>query len=215
MQRFASFVAFVVAGLCTSPAQAQTPPATAEVRSGFSFCTVTDMSGGGMGTAKIWASPIFAFEYRAGDPAGFERTRELASDFHRFVGGLGGAGDKSCFPATDTRAELEALRYQQRAQWTKRTLVWTSKWQEVAWTPGPWDPRTVAATPAVVNRYFYCYVTDVEPDVRKTVASGVFEMPVPGGSPTEPTRRPRPMRKSSSARRCRGKGCPTPARCAW
>ena len=184
MQRVISIAFFLIACLLSPAASAQATTAAAAgttgTQRGFSFCTITDMSGGGMGTAKIWASPIFEFAYRANDPAGFGRTQDIATEFHTFIGGMGGAGDKACFPATRTRAELEAIRDQQRADWTKRTLVWASKWQEVAWSPKPWDPTVVVAAPASVDKYFYCYVTDVEPNVRKTVASLVFSMPVAG-----------------------------------
>ena len=45
------------------------------------------------------------------------------------------------------------------------------------------EPGAAVAKAAVSNKYFYCYVTDVEPDVRKTVASLVFEKPVRGDDP--------------------------------
>lgn len=176
MTRIAAVVLCSLMALAPLPGRAQavgTPKA-------FTFCTVTDMSGGDMGTAKIWASPVFEFSYRADDAGGMSRTAELATEFHTYIGGMGGSGDKSCFPATQSRAELEALSAQQRKDWTKRIMLWASKWQEVAWTPKPWSPDAVMAKAAVSNKYFYCYVTDVEPDVRKTVASLVFEKPVRG-----------------------------------
>lgn len=179
MTRIAAVVLCSLIALAPLPGHAQTAAAS----KAFTFCTVTDMSGGGMGTAKIWASPVFEFDYRADDGGGMSRTAELATEFHTFIGGMGGSGDKSCFPATQSRAELEALRAQQRKDWTKRIMLWASKWQEVAWTPKPWNPDAVVAKAAVSNKYFYCYVTDVEPDVRKTVASLVFEKPVRGDDP--------------------------------
>ena len=178
MTRIAAVVLCSLMALAPLPGRAQ----TAAAPKAFTFCTITDMSGGGMGTAKIWASPVFEFSYRA-DDGGMSRTAELATEFHTFIGGMGGSGDKSCFPATESRAELEALRAQQHKDWTKRTLIWASKWQEVAWTPKPWNPQTAMAKAAVSNKYFYCYVTDVEPDVRKTVASLVFEKPVRSDDP--------------------------------
>lgn len=179
MTRIATVVFCALASLMPAHAFAQ----AAQARTAFTFCTVTDMSAGGMGTAKIWASPVFEFGYRADDGGGMSRTAELATEFHTLVGGMGGSGDKSCFPATESRAELEALRTQQRKDWTKRIMLWASKWQEVAWTPKPWNPATVVAKAASTSKYFYCYVTDVEPDVRKTVASLVFEKPVRGDDP--------------------------------
>ena len=179
MQRVAAVAFLLLVGSIPQPGRAETAsPAAANLQTGFTYCTVTDMSGGGMGTAKIWASPVFEFAYRADDSAGFGRGMELATEFHSFIGGMGGSGDKSCFGTTTTRAELEAIRNQHRADWTKRVLIWSSKWQDVAWTAKPWDPAAAVTAPA--NKYFYCYVTDVEPDVRKTVASLVFDMPVQG-----------------------------------
>lgn len=151
--------------------------------SGFTFCTVTDMSGGGMGTAKVWASPVFEFTHRADDHIGLQRSQELASEFHRFVGTLGGAGDKSCAIGS-TAAELETLRAEQRAMWTKRVMLWASKWQDVAWTPAPWDPATAPPKPAIMTKYFYCY--SIDPDVRRSVASEVFSKPVLGDDPLAP-----------------------------
>ncbi len=179
MTRIATVVLCSLAWLMPAHAFAQ----AAQARTAFTFCTVADMSGGGMGTAKIWASPTLEFSYRADDAGGMSRTTELATEFHTFVGGMGGSGDKSCFPATESRAELEAIRSQQRKDWTKRIMLWASKWQEVAWTPKPWNPNAVVAKATFSNKYFYCYVTDVEPDVRKTVASLVFEKPVRGDDP--------------------------------
>lgn len=136
---------------------------------------------GGGGTAKIWASPVFAFEHRSDDGGGLGRTAGLATEFHTLVGGLGGSGDKSCFPATASRSELEALRTRQRADWTKRVLLWASKWQDVAWTPQPWSATAAVAPAAAATRFVYCYATDT--DVRRTVASLVFTASIPAADP--------------------------------
>ena len=65
MTRIAAVVLCSLMALAPLPGRTQTATSKA-----FTFCTVTDMSGGGMGTAKIWASPVFEFSYRADDAGG-------------------------------------------------------------------------------------------------------------------------------------------------
>lgn len=178
MQRFAAVVACVFMA-CLSPtlrAQSPAPPATQHA---FSYCSVTDTAG-----HKVWASPVFEYEYAPTDAGQFSRTQDMATEFHTFVGNMGGAGDKACALANGGRAEIEAHRNEIRAIMTKRFMgmVRAHRWMDVPWTPAPWSPATVAAKPAAVTKYFYCVATDAE--LRKTVAALVFEMSVDGSSPT-------------------------------
>ncbi|MEO6227822.1 MAG: PDZ domain-containing protein [Thermomonas sp.] len=182
MPRFAvvTVVCLLMAGLSPST-RAQTPTATVTQKS-FSFCTVDDSAG-----HMIWATPVFEYEHPSAD--NFSRTLEMATDFHAFIGSKGGTGDKTCAFASNDRATAEAARNEQRSILTSRFmgLVAINKWQDVAWTPKPWTPA-LAAKPAVVRKYFYCYGTDT--DQRKTlassVASEVFEMSMDGADPMTP-----------------------------
>jgi len=173
MQRFAAVVACVFVG-CLSPtlrAQSVAPPTTQHA---FSYCSVIDTAG-----HRVWASPVFEFEYDPANAGQFSRTQDMATEFHTFIGNMGGAGDKACQSA-NARPELEALRNESRAILTRRFMgiVRTHKWMDVPWTPKPWSPATAAAKPATVTKYFYCYASDMAPDQRKTVAALVFEMSV-------------------------------------
>ncbi len=179
MQRFAAAVACMFIG-CLSPtlrAQAPAPPVTQHA---FTYCSVTDTAG-----HKVWASPVFEYEYAPANAGQFSRTEDMATEFHTFIGSMGGAGDKACQVASGGRAELEALRNESRTILTKRFMgmIRAHKWMDVAWTPKPWNPATAAAKPATVTKYFYCYASDMAPDQRKTVAALVFEMSVDGSSP--------------------------------
>jgi hypothetical protein len=179
MQRFAAVIACVFVG-CVSPtlrAQSSAPPATQHA---FSYCSVIDTAG-----HKVWASPVFEYEYVPANAGQFSRTEEMATEFHSFVGSMGGAGDKACQVANGGQAELEALRNESRTILTKRFMgmIRAHKWMDVTWTPKPWSPATAAAKPAVVTKYFYCYASDMSPDQRKTVAALVFEMSVDNSDP--------------------------------
>ncbi|MFC5435626.1 PDZ domain-containing protein [Rhodanobacter umsongensis] len=177
MQRFAAVVACVFA-VCLSPALCAQSPASPVTRQAFSYCSVTDTA-----SHKVWASPVFEYAYLPDGRNQFTRTQDMASEFHAFVGSMGGAGDKACVLANGGRAEIEAHRNEIRAIMTKRFMgmVRAHRWMDVPWTPAPWSPATVAAKPAAVTRYFYCVATDA--DLRKTVAALVFEMSVDGSSP--------------------------------
>lgn len=179
MQRFAAVVACVFAG-CLSPtlrAQSPAPPATQHA---FSYCSVIDTAG-----HKVWASPVFEYEYDPANAGQFSRTQEMATEFHTFVGSMGGAGDKACQVANGDQPELEALRNESRAILTKRFMgmIRAHKWMDITWTPKPWSPATEATKPAAVTKYFYCYATDMAADQRKTVAALVFEMSVDSSDP--------------------------------
>lgn len=172
MQRIALAIVVSLLGCVLPPssrAQSATPPAT---QKGFSFCIVHDTAG-----RMVWASPVFEYEYASGDT--WSRTPEMATDFHTFIGGMGGAGDKHCAYAVGDRAAVDASRNEQRSILTQRFMgvVRTHKWLDVAWTPKPWTPALMTKA-AVVSKHFYCYGTDT--DLRASVASPVFEMSVDG-----------------------------------
>jgi len=179
MQRFAAAVACVFM-VCLSPtlrAQSPTPPVTQHA---FSYCSVTDTA-----NHKVWASPVFEYEYDPANVGQSSRTQDMATEFHALVGSMGGAGDKDCVLAKGGQSEIEAHRNEIRAIMTRRFMgiVSTHKWMDVPWTPKPWNPATAAAKPAVITKYFYCYASDMAPDQRKTVAALVFEMSVDGSNP--------------------------------
>lgn len=158
------------------------PPAvraqsTAPSQSGFAYCSVTDT---GSVPARIWVSPVFALSYPADVSGRLQRSNALAAAFLRHVSALGGAGNKECALAAG-RDEVQALREQQRAIWSKRLfLMKAGDWRDVDWTPSP--EEAVAQAPAQRTGYFYCYATQVDipdrSDRARTVASQVFAMSV-------------------------------------
>lgn len=179
MLRFA-WLALVASIVLPVTARAQAAPATQQ---GFGFCTVTDTSSA---QAKIWASMVFPLEYPGDDPAGFQRGMAVAGEFLAHVGTQGGRGDKSCI-VVSTQGEAARFREEQRAIWDKRVyFIKIGDWRDVAWTPAPWKPGQAAANAASVTRYFLCQATQTDipdrSDRSRSVASGVFAMPVPGNN---------------------------------
>ncbi len=186
MQRFAAVVACVFVGCLSPTLRAQSPapapaPAPPITQHAFTYCSVIDTAG-----HKVWASPVFEYEYLPDGKNQFSRTQDMATEFHTFVGSMGGAGDKSCQLANGGQVELEAFRDESRAILTKRFMgvVRAHKWMDVTWTPKPWSPAAEATKPAAVTKYFYCVATDA--DLRKTVAALVFEMSVDTSDPVAP-----------------------------
>lgn len=158
--------------------RAQATPANGQ---GYAFCTVTDTSSA---QVKIWASPVLAVEVAGDDPGGFARSQQLAAEFLLHVGTLGGKGDKNC-SVLETRAEVATLRAEQQAIWDKRMyFVKVGDWRDVAWTPKPWQPAAATAAAAPMTAYFLCSATQTDlpdrSDRSRTVASGVFAMPLAG-----------------------------------
>ncbi len=173
MLRNAMHLSIFCATLAPIAGLAQAPAPT---RSAFAFCSVTDTGGV---PAKVWASPVVEVSYRDDASGWLQRSNELASDFLRHVGSLGGTGTKDCMLGPG-REEALAQREQQRAIWSKRLfLMKVGSWRDVDWTPPPWD--AAAKPPAQTTRYFYCYATQVDipdrSDLAHTVASQVFAMP--------------------------------------
>ena len=158
MQRFAAVVACLFMA-CLSPnlrAQSPAPPATLRA---FSYCSVIDTA-----NHKVWASPVFEYEYDPDNAGQFSRTQDMATEFHSFVGSMGGAGDKDCQPANGGRAELEAPRNESRAILTKRFMgmIRTHKWIDL-----PLDTQALESQPPPQRNpppspnTFYCYASDM------------------------------------------------------
>jgi len=169
-------VVFLLAAVLAPTLAAQAPAVA--TKKGFSYCSVHDTGG-----HKVWATPVFEVEYAANDA--WSRSEEMATDFHTYVGTLGGAGDKSCPFASPDRAAVEASRNEQQRILTQRFMgmVRANKWQDVAWTPKPWTPALLTK-PAVVSKFYFCYGTDT--DQRASVATGVFERSVDGADAMAP-----------------------------
>lgn len=178
MQRFSVFACSAFLGLFSCQLQAQ--PAS---QSGFTYCQVQDVSA----SKTFWASQSFKFDYLKDQPHGsFIRMNELASEFHTHVGSLGGTGDKSCNGPFASLAQADAARNESYAIITKKFMgVFGITWKDIAWTPKPWNPASTASQ-ATKQQHFYCYATDMESDVRTSVASLVFQRNVPGDTPMAP-----------------------------
>ena len=168
------FVVFMLGVLALLP-----PRAVAQSAPGphYAFCYV--MGATDSPPVPIWASQVFEYDAPAHD---MDLLNQLAGAFLRHVAGLGGSGAKQCVALT-TRAEAENFRQEQRAIWDRRDFfIKIGNWQDVVWTPPP--RASIAVSSAPVSRYFRCHatLTDV-PDgsaLAWTVASDVFERPVPG-----------------------------------
>lgn len=171
-------LALVAGSLLPVAARTQTVPATQQ---GFAYCTITDTSSA---QAKIWASTVFPLAYPGDDPGGFRRGYDVAGEFLAHVGTLGASGTKSC-SVSATLGEAEVSRENDRATWSKRVyFIKIGDWRDVAWTPAPWKPGQATASAAPATRYFLCQATQTDipdrSDRIRSVASGVFAMPVPG-----------------------------------
>ncbi|MBW8824477.1 MAG: hypothetical protein JF567_09720 [Xanthomonadales bacterium] len=139
----------------------------------FAYCSVNDAGG-----RNIWVSQIFPAPPNT-DPLG----NELATEFHSYVGTLGGSGDKSCVVAP--RQALEDLRVKIAGIMGKRSFgIRVYKWHDVQWTPSASMYARTAPAPAVASdSYVYCRTTDA--DARKQVTSGIFVSKLPPMSDSE------------------------------
>ncbi len=177
MLRFAG-LALVAGSLLPVAARAQAAPANEQ---GYAFCTVTDTT---RTPVRIWASPVLMVEFADDDPGGLVRGRALESEFLVHVGTLGGQGVKNCITTT-SQAEADAFRTEELATWDRRMYFRKiGDWLDVAWTPKPWQPVAATAAAAPVTAYFLCSATQTDlpdrSDRSRTVASGVFAMPLAG-----------------------------------
>ncbi len=147
----------------------------ADVRQGFSFCTVTNLS-----NFKTFATPVFSTTYAP--ELSFQRTQELATEFHAAVSQLGGSGEKNCYPLEERAAQSEGQRAEHKRLATSAFL---SKWQDVPFTPKPWNASQLART-GDLTKYYFCEVADPGRNVRKAAATGVFEGRVPASDQMAP-----------------------------
>ncbi|PNS08318.1 hypothetical protein [Solilutibacter silvestris] len=136
----------------------------------FAYCSVNDAGG-----RNIWVSQIFPAPPNT-DPLG----NELATEFHAYVGTLGGSGDKSCVVAP--RQALEDLRVKIAGIMGRRSFgIRVYKWHDVQWMPSAAMYARTAPAPAVASdSYVYCRTADS--DVRKLVTSAVFTATLPARS---------------------------------
>jgi hypothetical protein len=150
--------AFVtLAGIAPVHAQSPAPASTA-----YAYCQVEDT-----GNRQIWVSQVFPAPSSAGVLA-----LDLATDFHAYVGTLGGAGNKQCI--VSTREQAEATRAQVAQIMGKRVFgmrVYT--WHDVQWTPNAAAYARTSPPPAVATQQsVYCRMTDT--DTRTMVTTRVF-----------------------------------------
>lgn len=153
----AVLLAFALLGVCPLAAFAQASSA---------YCTVDDS-----GARQIWVSSVFT-------PPPSANAQDLATDFHTYVGTLGGAGLKQCVLAD--RATVDATRARVAEIMGKRVFgmrVYT--WHDVPWAPDA--SRYAAVSPAprgAWTQYVYCRMVDVE--TRRMVTSAVIPVQMPG-----------------------------------
>lgn len=157
--------AIALASLCLA-----TSSAFAQASSGdrHTFCEVEDT-----GRHDIWVSQVFP------TPPGTDLLASaLASEFHRHVATLGGAGNKSCVTGA-TRAAAEATRADIARIMGKRTFgIRVYDWHDVDWKPSAAAYANAAPAPAVAAEQFvYCRFVDT--DKRVLVASSIFTQTMP------------------------------------
>jgi hypothetical protein len=151
--------------LCLAPAAAIAQAAT---DGRYSFCQVNDT-----GKRDIWVSQVFP------TPPGTDLMgTALATEFHAYVGTLGGAGDKTCVTAV-SRAAAEETRAKIAAIMGKRSFgIHVYDWHDVSWTPSAATYANAAPAPVTAAaKFVYCRTVDT--DRRVLVTSGVFVQTMP------------------------------------
>lgn len=130
----------------------------------FSYCQVEDTGG-----RKIWVSQVFPPPPGTAFP-----DNTMATEFHTYVGTLGGAGNKNCLlaltpeKAAETRAKIEAIM-------RKKTFgISVYKWHDVNWTSSA-QVATMPVGPA--PQFIYC--RGVDTNSRKLVTTMVFTQILP------------------------------------
>jgi len=158
MKRIAAVLAL---GLCVHPTMVL---AQAGSGTSFAYCDVEDTGG-----RKIWVSQVF--------PAP-KYTDGMETEFHTYVGTLGGAGNKRCLVAL-TREDAQATRDKIEAIMRKRTFgISVYSWHDVNWTPSAAMYAATGPKPAMAtDQFVYCRNVDV--DSRKMVESYVFVASLP------------------------------------
>ncbi|WP_162823758.1 hypothetical protein [Lysobacter sp. TY2-98] len=141
-------------------------PLAAFAEASSAYCTVDDSGG-----RHIWVSSVFT-------PPPSASADDLATDFHTYVGTLGGAGMKQCVVAD--RATVDATRARVAEIMGKRVFgIRVYTWHDVPWTPDA--SRYAAASPVprgASTQYVYCRMVDVE--TRTMVTSAVIPVQMPG-----------------------------------
>ncbi|CAM4398915.1 PDZ domain-containing protein [Comamonas aquatilis] len=145
--------------------------AQAQVKKGFGFCYVQDLT-----KFKTYASPVFPVSWKPGDE--LPRSEALATEFLAVVTAVGGTGQKACYPPNESKAVTDSQRAEVKRLGTSTFL---QKWQDLAFTPKPWDPEQPPPS-GNQTRYFFCSVGD--PDLRKGAATSVFPVEVPAANPS-------------------------------
>ncbi|WP_159017459.1 hypothetical protein [Cognatiluteimonas profundi] len=151
--------------LCLAPASVFAQAATG---GRYSFCQVNDT-----GKRDIWVSQVFP------TPPGTDlMDTALASEFHAYVGTLGGAGDKTCVTAV-SRAAAEETRARIAAIMGKRSFgIHVYDWHDVNWTPSAATyANTTPAPLTAAAKFVYC--RSVDTDKRVLVTSGIFVQTMP------------------------------------
>lgn len=134
----------------------------------YTYCQVEDT-----GKRDIWVSQVFP------TPPGTDfMGSALATEFHTYVGTLGGAGNKSCLVAA-SRADAEQTRAKIAAIMGKRTFgIRVYDWHDVNWTPSAATYANTASPPATAaTSHVYCRFVDT--DARVLVASAIFAQTLP------------------------------------
>lgn len=162
MKPFAATV--VLASLCLAPVAAFAQAATDGLHT---YCQVEDT-----GKRDIWVSQVFA------TPPGTDLlATALATEFHRHVGMLGGAGNKICVTAV-SRAAAEQSRARIAAIMGKRSFgIRVYDWHDVNWTPSAAVYANAPLPPVAAANFVYCRFVDT--DKRVLVASDIFVQTMP------------------------------------
>lgn len=156
--------AAALASFCLAPGAAFAQAATDGLHT---YCQVEDT-----GKRDIWVSQVFA------TPPGTDLlATALATEFHRHVGTLGGAGNKICVTAV-SRAAAEETRAKIAAIMGKRSFgIRVYDWHDVNWTPSAAAYANVPPPPVAAANFVYCRFADT--DKRVLVTSDIFVQTMP------------------------------------
>ncbi|HEY5613494.1 MAG TPA: hypothetical protein VIK70_07865 [Lysobacter sp.] len=157
------FAAAALASFCLAPVAA-----FAQATNGFhTYCQVEDT-----GKRDIWVSQVFA------TPPGTDLlATALATEFHRHVATLGGAGNKICVTAV-SRAAAEQTRAKIAAIMGKRSFgIRVYDWHDVNWTPSAATYANAPPPPVAAANFVYCRFVDTDKHVL--VASDIFVQTMP------------------------------------
>jgi len=142
--------------------------AQAQASDRHTYCQVEDT-----GKRDIWVSRVFP------TPPGDDFLgTAMATEFHRHVATLGGAGNKNCVTAV-SRAAAEETRAEIAAIMGKRSFgMRVYDWHDVNWTPSAAAyANTTPATPVAATSFIHCRFVDT--DKRVLLASEIFVQVLP------------------------------------